>query len=266
MVDFMQALGNTIGTVGPSAGPSPTWTPQQYSDWLTAFNQTPAGQAAQRARDQTAQLSRDQILAGLQAERDRIALQQGKDKADQWYQQQQIKMMEDDHRFNREKLAVDSTFKAAELGAQLKGPRNWPSYLQASNQVAGSGIGSTLLANQPGGLGAMQSGFTPQRQTLGSVLNDFGFGGSGFAGQGNGTPSNSQLGLTDADAQQLQMYFRNPNSAPGGWWESKSGDQKEYLRGLAENWGFSPDTVETNYGNTRARQGNALAATQGGYS
>lgn len=260
-------LEQTFGSTGPSAGPSQTWTPQQYSDWLTQFQNTPAGQAASRARDQTVELNRKQILDNLQMQRDQIALQQGKQVADKWYQEQQIKLMEDDHAMKREQFAVNSTFKAAELGAQFKGPRNWGSYLQASNQVAGSGIGSTLLANQPGGLGAMQQGFTPQRQTLGSVLNDFGFGGSGFAGQGgaDGTPSNSQLGLTDQDAQQLQMYFRSPNQAPGGWWESKSNDQKEYLRGLAEMWGFSPDTIETNYANTRSRQGNPLGATASGW-
>lgn len=258
-------LEQTFGSTGPSAGPSPTWTPQQYSDWLTAFNQTPAGQAAQRARDQTVELNRKQVLDQLQMQRDQIALQRGRDAADKWYREQQIALMQDDHKFNREKLAVDSTFRAAELGASLRGPRNYPFYLEASNQVAGSGVGSTLLANQPGGMGPTREGFAPQRQTLGSVLNDFGFGGSGFAGQGGGGVSNSQLGLTDADAQQLQMYIRNPNAAPGGWWESKSPEQREYLKGLMDFWGDSPDTFENRYANTRSRQGNPLVATASGW-
>ncbi len=257
-------LEQTFGTTGPSAGPSPTWTPQQYSDWLTQFNSTPAGQAAQRARDQTAELNRKQILDRLQAERDQILVQQGRAAADKWYQEQQIKLMEDDHAFKREQLYANTAMQAATLGSQLKGPRNYPFYLEASNQVAGSGLGSTLLANQPGGLGAGRAGFTPQRQTLGAVLNDFGFGGGGNAQAGGGV-TNSQLGLTDQDAQQLMSYFRSPNQAPGGWWESKSGEQKDYLRGLMEFWGESPDTFENRYGNSRVRQGNPFAATPGGY-
>lgn len=257
---------DTVFGTGPAAGPTSTWTPQQYSDWLTAFNQTPAGQAAQRARDQTVELNRKQVLDQLQMQRDQIALQQGKQVADKWYQEQQIKLMEDDHAMKREQFAVNSTFKAAELGAQFKGPRSWPSYLRASNMVAGSGMGSTLLANQPGGLGAMQSGFTPQRQSIGSVLSDFGFGGAGNgAGIFNDNVSNAQLGLTDADANQLKNYFANPNQAPAGWWESKSPDQREYLKGLMEEWGHSPDTFETRYGSTRPRQGNPLGATASGW-
>jgi len=256
-------LEQTFGTTGPSAGPSPTWTPQQYSDWLMAFNNTPAGQAAQRARDQTAELNRRQVLEELQRKRDELTLTKGKNEADAWYQRESIRLLEDDHAFKRDQLYADTAMQAATLGSQLKGPRNYPFYLEASNQVAGSGLGSTLLANQPGGMGAGRPGFTPQRQTLGAVLGDFGFGGGG--NQQGGGVTNSQLGLTDADAQQLMTYFRNPNQAPGGWWESKSPEQKDYMRGLMEFWGESPDTFENRYGNSRSRQGNALAASVGGY-
>lgn len=257
-------LENTFGTVGPSAGTGTTLTPEQQSAQWERTRNTPMGQAAQRATDATNQLKRDQVLAEMAAKRDEIAVSQGTAAANKWYQEQQIKMLQDDHAFKREELAVNSTFKAAEIGSQLKGPRNYPFYLEAANQVAGSGIGSTLLANQPGGLGPMQQGFNTQRQTIGSVLGDFGFGGGG-AGQQGGGVSNSQLGLTDQDAQQLQSYIRDPNAAPTGFWESKSGEQKDYLRGLMEFWGHSPDTFEQRYADTRPRQGNALAATAGGY-
>lgn len=262
-------LGNTIGT-------GVTWTPQQLSDWYMQFAATPAGQAAQRARDQTAELNRKQVLDQLQNERDRIALQSGRDEADAWYQRKQIELMRDDHAITRERLAFDrermgldeafrrdelginTQFRAAELGSQLRGPRNYPFYLEAANQIAGSPV-ANLVDNRPG-LGGMPANYAPQRQTLASVLGDFGFGG----GQGGAPPvSNAQLGLTDRDASTLVGYLRNPHTAPGGWLESKTQPQRESIAGLAEYWGFDPQQVEEQYRNTRTRQGSPFLGTAG---
>lgn len=67
--------------------------------------------------------------------------------------------------------------------------------------------------------------------------------------------TNAQLGLSDDEAGTLQGYFNNPNSAPTGYWESKSPTEKSYLGGLNSYWGGDPATFESRYRNSRPNQG-----------
>lgn len=170
----------------------------------------------------------------------------------------------------REQAAANIALQAAQLGASLRGPRNWGAYLEAANNVAGSPV-SALVRSTPGGLGMAADQGRQQRQTLSGVLGDFGVNGGGNVPTGaapasgagaplSGGATNANLGLSDADAASLRNTFRNPHQAAGGWLESKTRSQREYLAGLADQWGEDWDTVEDRYMNSRTRQGHAQAA------
>lgn len=88
-----------------------------------------------------------------------------------------------------------------------------------------------------------QQGWNPQSVT-------------GAIGQVASAPrvTNAQLGLTDQEAGQLQSWMSSPNQASGTWWASKSGSQKEYLKGLGSYWGHDMNTFEERERNARPRQ------------
>lgn len=88
-----------------------------------------------------------------------------------------------------------------------------------------------------------QQGWNPQSVT-------------GAIGQAASAPrvTNAQLGLTDEEAGQLQSWMASPNQAAGTWWSSKSGSQKEYLKGLGSYWGHDMNTFEERERNARPRQ------------
>lgn len=307
-------LEQTFGTTGPSA-PSPY---QQLLNYQQQYWASPMGIAERDAYDQTNRLNRRQVLAQMQAQRDQIALQRGSAEANRWYQQQQIKLAQQQHELSvqqlqqqgrqfdvtatgyldgnptltrqqfeagttgyyggnptlaREQAAANIALQAAQLGASLQRPDDWARYLRLTHEVNGSP--AWALARQPGGLGQTDAGQT-RRATLSSVLGNFNAPGGALpppgaaptsgadapltgAGGSQG-PTNAALGLSDADAAALRGYFASPGSAPGGWWESKDEDQRGYLRGLMSEWGFSPTTVISAYGNTRTRQGDPRAA------
>ena len=296
-------LESTFGTGSPSANPYGQFLQYQNDYW-----QSPMGLREQDAYDQTTRLNRKELLAKLKAERDRIAIAQGEAKANQWYQQQQVKLAQQTHALRvsevtgyhegnptlqRETSQADVALRAGQLGASLRGPRDWATYLRTSNDVANSPASSFVNAT-PGGMG--QNNVNTRRMTLSDVLGDFGMGNggsmvgqSGAAGGGtapgapapntagltggpnpNGTYQPTQpgqqaqggnalgLGLNPGDEQTLRGYFGSPNSAPVAFWESKTDDQKDYLRGLMDEWGYSPSTFEQGYGRTRPRQGNVF--------
>lgn len=304
-------LENTFGTVGPSANPY-----RQYQQWRNEYWASPEGLREMDAYEQTTRLNRRELLARLKAERDRIAIAKGEAEANQWYQRAQVKLAQQTHALRvsevtgyhngaptlqRETSQADVALRAGQLGASLRGPRDWATYLRTSNDVAGSPASSFVNAT-PGGLG--QNNVNTRRMTLKDVLGDFGMGnGGGMVGQSgamgggaatgtmpgapapnsagltggpnpNGTYQPVQqpvgqmpggasalgLGLNPGEEQQLRQRFSSPNSAPMGWWESKSSDQRDYLRGLMDEWGYSPTTFEEQYANSRPRQGNALEA------
>jgi hypothetical protein len=178
--------------------------------------------------------------------------------------------------FQREQAASGIALQAAGLGAQLGGPRNWGNYLRASSAVRNA----PLLSNTPNVGAHVAPPGGPL--TLVDVLGDYGgggtVGGGGAAGGGapgtsglasvlqntaadvSRTPANADLGLSDFEAGQLMSYFDNPGQAPTGWLETKSPDEKEYLRGLMSLWGRSPATVESQYKTSRPGQGSIYSA------
>ena len=468
------------------AQPNPaTMTPQEVMDWYTALANTPQGQAAAQAQQQTIAMNVKQALAAMQNERDRIAIARGQAEADRWYKQESLKLAQQAHAlavqtqaqnyelsgaaltgqfqgnptlanqaqtamytglYNgqqtlqaqnqaqqfglqqagvtgtyqgaptlaaqnqaqqyglqlgaqtgyqggnatlaREQAAASAAMEAARLGASLQGPANWAQYLQAANAVAGSPA-SALVASAPGGMGQMQ-GDPGGPMTLATMLGQFGVmpgqgpsqpvqqaytepapgqmhagGTPGFneqtgsyssapaggmrasgangsmaftdqrgtnpvnpqdpnrsrvtpgqpaapvfsdpqeqgrymqllsAGPGDLNPTdldelrrfqarlapqrpaqqpgwnpqsptgaigqvasaprvtNAQLGLTDDEASKLQSWMSSPNQASGTWWASKSGSQKEYLKGLGSYWGHDMNTFEERERNARPRQ------------
>ena len=486
------------------AQPNPaTMTPQEVMDWYTALANTPQGKDAQEAQQKTIAMNVKQALAAMEAERDRITIEQGKAAADKWYKEESLKLAQQAHAlavqtqaqnyelsgaaltgqfqgnptlanqaqtamytglYNgqqtlqaqnqaqqfglqqagvtgtyqgaptlaaqnqaqqyglqlgaqtgyqggnatlaREQAAASAAMEAARLGASLQGPANWAQYLQAANAVAGSPA-SALVASAPGGMGQMQ-GDPGGPMTLATMLGQFGVmpgqgpsqppqqaftepapgqmyagGTPGFneqtgsyssapaggmrasgvsgsmaftdsrgtnpvgggqqgtrvpvgadprgtnpvnpqdpnrsrvapappvfsdpqeqgrymqllsAGPGDLNPTdldelrrfqarlapqrpaqqqgwnpqsvtgaigqvasaprvtNAQLGLTDDEASKLQSWMASPNQASGTWWASKSGSQKEYLRGLGSYWGHDMKTFEERERNARPRQ------------
>ena len=275
MVSWLEDVFGQSGTAYPSA--------TSAVDQANALWQSPMGQAAEEARRETAQFNKDIELRKAKAERDRIKILKGEAAADKWYKEKQIEILRMDHELKarvaeaeatgywggnptlqRENLAAQTALQAGQLGASLRGPRNWAFYLEQAYNTKNSPAAS-LVGSVPGGLG--QNTVTPQRLTLTDVLNDYGVG-SGQTGTGqaatapyspNGVTA-ADLGLTDTDEATLKDYFASPAHAPVGWWESKSEDQRNYLRGWAEHTGFSPDTFESIYRSTRPRQGSSSAA------
>lgn len=287
MADIFSAINSPLGS---TIGRGITYTPQQMSrmalDQANALWQSPMGQAAQRGLDQTAKFNKKMALDAAKAERDRIKILKGQAAADKWYKEQQIRILEMDHALRarqveaeqtgywggaptlaREQQAANVALQAGQLGASLRGPRNWATYLRTAYDTANSPV-SSFVSSVPGGLGQGASEGT-RRLTLTDVLNDFGVGQGRSA---DGTPGTSltayspngvtaaDLGLGGQDEMTLRNYFNSPNQAPVTWWSSKSEDQREYLRGLMEEWGFSPSTVESRLYSTRPSQGSAFSA------
>lgn len=306
MVDVFSAINSPLGsTIGGGITLTPRQRADQEMEYQGYMMNSPLGQAAQRAHDKTVRFNKKIELDKAKAERDRIKILKGEAAADKWYKEQQIKILQMDHELKartaeaeatgywggnptlarqqmeanttgyyngnptlaREQQAASLALQAGQLGASLRGPRNWATYLRTAYDTANSPV-SSFVSSVPGGLGQGASQDT-RRLTLTDVLNDYGVG-SGRSAEG--TPGTSMtayspngvtaadLGLGGSDETTLRNYFNSPNQAPVGWWESKSEDQRQYLRGLAEEWGFSPDTIEQRYRNTRPNQGSAFSA------
>ena len=100
-------------------------SPAEYLAWLDQYWASPTGQREQDAYDQTQQLNRKQVLEGLKAERDRIAIARGTMEANRWYQQQQVKLAQAEHELNvRKQVQAEMEF-ATDATGMYEGSPTW---------------------------------------------------------------------------------------------------------------------------------------------
>lgn len=123
------------------------------------------------------------------------------------------------------------------LGSQLRGPRDWLSYMDATagagqNPMLQQAVGAwaDLTNNRPRGTGAW-NGAAPQKFDLNALASDF-MGGGGGQG-GGGSPRISAL----------DQVARTPGAAAPGWWQSLGSDAQEMAKGYWEKNGDSPNTI-----------------------
>lgn len=155
--------------------------------------------------------------------REALIEQAEKDLAFKYHQQAQ------EYEMQRGRLGLDTL----NLGASLKGPRNWDTYLETAAQAGQDPILSqamttwSSLTNPRPNAGAVQ-GAMPQRFDLNALASDF-----------MGTGVASQAGRRDANLDAVAMG-RAP--APG-WWQGLSDDEKQRSIGYWETHGWSPTSV-----------------------
>jgi hypothetical protein len=120
-----------------------------------------------------------------------------------------------------------------QLGAGLRGPRDWDQYLETAAAAGGDpmlqkALGSwSSLTNPRPNTGAV-GGPLPQRFDLNALVSDF----TGGVGQGRAQ-------TRDANLDAVAM-----GQAPApGWWQGMSGDEQDRSLGYWETRGFSPRSV-----------------------
>jgi hypothetical protein len=136
-----------------------------------------------------------------------------------------------------------------ELGAGLKGPRNWDTYLETASQAGQNpllqqamGSWAQLTGNHPN-TGAV-NGPLPQKFDLNALASDFMGGGVSGPAQRN---------------TALDTVAMTPGQAAPGWWQGLSGDEQERAKGYWETHGWSPDSVLNSLSYTQGNQGLSYA-------
>lgn len=175
--------------------------------------------------------------------KDTLGVSQQNSKNDQAYKQAQVQQAKDQLQFQYAQMAQTGQnqqgqlgLQTLQLGAGLRGPRDWLSYMDATagagqNPLLQQAVGTwaDLTNNRPRGTGAWQ-GATPQKFDLNALASDFGLG------SGSSSGSSPRIAALDTVA-------RNPGQAAPGWWQSLGPDAQEMAKGYWEKNGDSADTI-----------------------
>lgn len=121
-------------------------TPTEYLDWLTQIGNSPQGQAAQAAMQQTIAMNVKQALAAMANERDRIAIAKGQAEADRWYKQESLKLAQQAHQLAVKAQEQNYELAAGGLTGQFQGAPTLAAIGQ-QGQMTGMYQGSPTLAN-----------------------------------------------------------------------------------------------------------------------
>lgn len=208
-----------------------------YGQTLQATEQAAAEQNQFNRGIASGNLGVSQAQQQSNAENQRAQVEQAKhDLKFRYYQQNQ----------NNQVATGTLGLNTLQLGASLKGPRNWDTYLETASQAGQNpilqgalGSWASLTGNRPN-TGAQQ-GPLPQKFDLNALASDFsGQGVTGQAGQRNSA---------------LDTVAMNPGQAAPGWWQGLSGDEQERAKGYWETNGFSPDSVLNSLAWTAPSQG-----------
>jgi hypothetical protein len=175
-----------------------------------------------------------------------------------------------------------------QFGSTLSGPGKWLEYENAAgaaraNPALAQGVASwaDMTNGRPTGGGGWAAGYQPQVRSLGTMANDFGYGGGigstadlvAQAAQGGGGRSNDQVyaggssafneqgggGMqapnTNATANALAQTGMHTNQWAPGWWNGLNPDQQQMTMDAWSQSGQSPQTVLANASRNRMTQG-----------
>ena len=260
------------------------WTAEQWA----AFFQTPYGQAILNTREQSETRAQDfqnknytLQVDRLKAERDRIAISENQQVADEWYKKKSHKLAQDAHNegirqfnvsesgyldngnptLNRERYQSDAAQGWARLGTEQRGPENAFQYAMlqgaaGSDPLASAGFGAVAGAS-PGTGGAQQgqgaygnalSGQTTPASLQGLSSHLLGTG-QQQQGQGGGA------GVTGSNFGQMygiaQQWGADPGKAAGQAYEQLGDYKQKVLGSFTEGAGYDPNEVLGRYRQTR---------------
>ena len=261
------------------------WTAEQWA----AFFQTPYGQAiiatreqgearAQKLQDNNYTLEVDK----LKAERDRIAISENQQVADEWYKKKSHKLAQDAHnegirQFNvsesgyldngnptlaRERYQSDAAQGWAQLGTQQRGPENAFFYSQLrgaanADPLASAGFRAVSGAAPTGGqqaqgaYGGALNGPTQAASLQGLSSHLLGTGDAGQQGTaGQGGSGDQQFQNMVGIANQ---FGTDPAKAQPGAWDNLGTYGQKVLGSFLQGTGYDVDEVLGRY-----RQGSAF--------
>lgn len=254
------------------------WTWQEWMAYQEAQQQRAAAQAApglqraQQAQERTFQTNLSESRAEraqrlqiannqLKAQREQIAVSRGTAEANKWYQEQQVRLAEEEaqrqgfqfqqtHLLEQQKLGANTGLGLMQLRASLKGPGEWSQFLDA-------GEGFDAIQPASGFLSSIAAGKTP-------AVMDAAFGAQPITSTlaGLATPTvDQQRQRLDADQALAAKIAGNVGKvAPGALDVGTIGqDRLDYLLGLAGQKGFSAQTLMDAYERNKPGQGNAFA-------
>lgn len=268
------------GWSAPQAAPDPTKNPY-YDNLIKTIQENQQYTREQSAQDY--QLKLDQ----LKNQRDQIAISSGTAAANEWYQKQQVKLareaqalkvadttgyyqgdptfarqqwqanatgyLDGNPTFAREQYQTDTGLKVLDRAIELGNrPGDWFKYLQYAGgaQPTASTLPfiQNLAAGRPAAAVTAWSGPNGTQDNLASTAQTLMSGTTG-----------SQYGSQQA-LEALRNYGRNPQTIPGGWYESLSPTQRDFVHGAWQADQQDLGTVLDRLSKSRVSQGNALGA------
>ena len=224
-------------------------------------------QSAQRGqmiqdRDYGLQLQR------LKQERDQMAISQGTAKANQWYQQQQIKLAKQAHdlavgealgyvngspTLNRERFQSDAAQGWANLGTQQRGPENAFQYAMLRGQAGTDPLAAAGFRALAGGPQA-NAGTALTGQPTAASLQGLSAHLLGTGAQQQQSAGAAQNGLTSQEQQMLattNAFGVDPGKAAGQAWETLGDYGQKVAGSYLQGGGFDPNEVLSRYRQTR---------------
>jgi hypothetical protein len=160
MPSVFEAINSPLGS---TMGQGVSWTPQQYLSYLEMLANSPQGQAAQRAQQQTAEFQINQALEQLKLQRDQLAITRGQAEANRWYQQEQLKLAQQAHQLAVQQQQWSQQYQTAGLTGELNGSPTLANLAQQANFLGTyNGQPTQQAINQQQQFGLQQGQLTGQ--------------------------------------------------------------------------------------------------------
>lgn len=140
-------FGQINSPLGSTMGQGVSWTPQQYLSYLEMLANSPQGQAASRAQQQTAEFQIKMALDDLKLKRDQLAISRGQAEADRWYKEQQVKLAQQAHQLAVQQQQWTQQYQTAGMTGMLEGTPTLANLAQ-QGQFTGYYNGSPTLARE----------------------------------------------------------------------------------------------------------------------